>query len=275
MFKAIRITEQNRNMFLSVVDALTLSVCDIMIGAYDEKTGTACGILAAESINHSQLGYALAIRQIYVDENWRRKGAGSALVTALADISVDAGAKALLCYHLEAEEERDDVSGLLESLEFKRTKDALPVYAFRLSEMEAGQVHKDISCAPLKEVGKKQWREIIKLAEEQSAVLNVREYYDEDISYFAYDRSGDFRAALLFSFRDGVLYVDQIIAKEEEETFALETLLSQSFAVAQKKYSPGTEIGITLTAREQEMLLKELTGFKAEKVGSFIAHVLK
>lgn len=274
MIKVTRITKDNRHSFLPAVETLSLAVCDIMLGAYDEETDTACGILSAESVNNEQTGYSIAIRGIYVDEDWRREGIGTVLVNALMDIAVDAGARALLCTHLEAEGETEEVTPFLEAMKFKRTQDALPVYAFRLSEITAGRSHDDISCSPVKGIGARQWRELVKFAYEQATVVNVTNYYDADISFLAYDKDAGLKGALLCSCHDGALYVDRAMTAEQDETAILDSLLYHSVTEAAKKYSPGTEIGITLSDPEEEMLLKELTGNKAEKVGSFVAHVL-
>ncbi len=275
MIKVTKINEKNRLLFLPAVDTLTLAVCDILFGAYDEKTNTACGILAAESVNNGQTGYSLTIRQIYVDEAWRRKGVGTALIHALMDLSVEAGAKAVLCCHLEPAEEDQDLSLFFEALDFKRTKDALPVYGFRLSEIDPGNDNTRFSCVSLKSLEKGEWRDFIRFADERSAVINVRSYYDESISFFAYDHEAVLKGGILCSRRGGVLYVDEVLVAKEDRTSAIEALLYHAVTAARKLYSAGTEIGITLSDPDQEMVLKELTGFKAEKVGSFVAHVVQ
>ena len=275
MIKVTRITEKNRLQFLSAVDTLSLAVCDILFGAYDEKTNTACGILAAESVNNRQIGYSLAVRHIFVDDAWRRKGVGTALVNALMDLSIDAGAKAVLCYHLEPEEDAQDISLFFEALGFKRTKDSLPVYGFRLSEIDPGTDKARFSCISLKSFDKGKWMDFLRFADERSALINVRSYYDENISFFAYDHEDGLRGAILCSHRGGVLYVDEVLTVKEDRIPVIEDLLYHAVTEAGKLYSGGTEIGITLSDPDQERILKELTGFKAEKVGSFVAHVVQ
>ena len=275
MIRVTRINEQNRDLFLPAVETLTLAVSDLLLGAYEQKINTACGILAAESVRNEKLGFCLAIRQIYVDEAWRKKGVGRALVNALLDISLDVGAKAVLCCHLETGEEGETLSPFFEALEFKRTRDALPVYGFRLSEIDPGKDHAEITCVPLKEAGGLEWRSFIKYADERNAVINVRSYYDEQTSFFAYDKNGRFRGVILISRRGGVLFVDELLCEKEGQTFTLEALIFHAVSAAEKLYSPGTEIGIVLAGPEQEMILCELTGFHAEKLGSFVAHVVQ
>ena len=275
MIKVTRISEKNRLQFLPAVDTLSLAVCDVLFGAYDEKTNTACGILAAESVNNGQTGYSLTIRHIYVDDAWRRKGVGTALVNALMDLSVDAGARAILCFHLEPEEDDQELSLFFEALDFKRTKDSLPVYGFRLSEIDPGTDKAKFSCVSLISLDKRKWSDFLRFAQERSAVINVRSYYDENISFFAYDRENGLRGALLCSHRGGVLYVDEVLTAKEDRISVIEALLYHAVTEAGKLYSGGTEIGITLSDPDQEMVLKELTGFKAEKVGSFVAHVVQ
>lgn len=274
MIKVTRINGQNRDSFLPAVDALSLAVCDVILGAYDEKTDTACGILAAESVNNEQLGYTLAIRHIYVDEEWRGKGAGKALVNALMDLTTDAGAKAVMCCHLEAEDETEELSGFLEAMEFKRTRDSLPLFGFRLSEIETGSFTEQIRCVPLKSLENREWKEFVRFAGRRSAVINVRNYYEDSISFVAFDDDSDIRGALLCSRRGQVLCVDVVLTVNDKGNKTLEALISHAVSEAQKLYSPGTEIGIMLKDPEQEMILKELTGFKTEKVGSYIAHVV-
>jgi len=275
MIKVTGINKENRNLFLPAVDTLSLAVCDIILGAYDEKTDTACGILAAESEDNGQTGYSFAIRHIYVNEDWRGKGVGRALINALMDLSLEAGAKTLLCCHMENEGSENDLSIFFEALGFKRTKDTLPVYAFRLSEIDKGKADDKISCIPLKELEDRKWRELLLLAEKKSAVINVKRYYDENISSVVYDGREGLKGALLISRRNGVLAVDRVLITKENRTRILEALIYQAVTEAEKLCPPGTEIGIMLTDQDQEMTVKELTGFKAEKVGSFAAHVLQ
>ncbi len=275
MIKVTRISGQNSNMFLPAVDTLTLAVCDILLGAYDMKTDTACGILAAESVRNEKLGYCLAIRQIFVDEAWRRKKAGTKLVDALMDIAMHVGAKAVLCCHLETGEGGDPVSRFFEALAFKRTQDALPVYGFRLAEIDAGKDHEEITCVPLKDTAELAWKGFVGYADKRSAVINVRSYYDERISFLAYDKNAALQGAILVSFRNGVLFVDELLSEKEGKIRILEALICHAVTEANKFYSPATEIGIILADREQETNLYELTGFHAEKLGSFVVHVVQ
>ena len=275
MIKVTRVNEKNGNLFLPAVDTLSLAVCDVILGAYDDKTDTACGILAAESTANDSIGYTLAIRHIYVDEAWRGKGVGRALVNALMDITTEVGAKAVLCSHIETEEEDEELSFFLEALGFKRTKDSLPVYAFRLLEINAGKDNDKYSCRPLKELDAKEWLTFVRFADERSRVINVKSYYDENISFLAYDSEGELRGALLCSRRGVVLFTDVVLTTKDDRTAILEALVYNAVTEAGKFYSPGSEIGITLKDQDQGMLLGELTEFKAEKIGSFVAHVVQ
>gem|GEM_PF-3193562 len=275
MIKVTRINEENRDLFLPAVDTMALAICDILLGAYDTKTNTACGVLAAESEKNPQTGYTLAIRHIYVDESCRMKGVGRALVNALMDISVEVGAKAVLITHVEAEVGEEELSPFFEALDFKRTEDFLPVYGFMLSEIDAGKDNPNVTCIPFKSIEARGWREFIKFADERSVMVNVRSYYDENTSFLAYNKESELTGAILCSRRTGVLFVDRLIVTNVERVGTTEALIYHAVTEAGKLYSPGSEVGITLSGPEQEMLLSELTEFKAEKVGSFVAHVVQ
>ena len=275
MIKVTRITPKNREIFLPAMDTLCLAVCDVIFGAYDSKTDTACGILAAESVKNEQTGYSFSIRHIYVDEAWRRKGVGTALINALMDLTVEAGAKAVLCTHLESEDDEPELSFFFEARDFKRTRDTLPVYGFRLMEIGPGNDNSKYSCIPIKSLDKRKWSEFVRFTDERSVIVNVRSYYEENISFFAYDNEGALKGTILCSRRGGVLFVDEVLIVKDDRTGVLEALICHTVSEAARLYSPGTEIGITLSGTDQEMVLKELTGFKAEKVGFFVTHVIQ
>ena len=77
------INETNSDMFLPAVPDQALVTSDIFVGVTDDETDTACGVLAAEAIGE----HTLAIRFMWVAEDYRGRGAGRELVYTLMEVA--------------------------------------------------------------------------------------------------------------------------------------------------------------------------------------------
>ena len=117
--QATIINENNSEAFLGAVDTESLVNSDLFFGAVDEKSDAAVGVLAVGAGGN----HTLAIRFIYVDEEYRRQGAGSSMLSLLTEVAYDMEAEAIVCALFISEEELE-------------IRDFLLAYGFLESESE-------------------------------------------------------------------------------------------------------------------------------------------
>lgn len=275
MFDIVRITEKNRDGFLSVIDNYSLAVSDILFGAVDKDTDAACGVIAGESVRDHKLGYTLAIRFLFVEERHRRQGIGSGLVSALLEMAGDVGAAAVTCCRYESYDSTDDLREFFASVEAMMTSDTVPVYGFRLCDMVISEVKHDFQCGPLAKLPDLKWREFVRMAADRGEIINVKSYYEPACSVFVYDKTRNFRGAILISRRTGVLFVDHFIVANKADSKVTELLVTLAVKQATRRYTPGTEIGITTKNNDWEMIVADYTDEKTEKIGEFVEYVIR
>ena len=95
----------NSSGFINGFDHEVIKNSDLFIGAIEETTDTAIGVLAAEVIEDNMI----AIRHIYVSKSCRRTGAGREMMERLFEITRETKAAGILCAHpADAEDEVED-----------------------------------------------------------------------------------------------------------------------------------------------------------------------
>ena len=105
---------------------------DLFIGVYDETDDTACGALMATRISDD----TVRIVDMHVSEEYRRQGAGTAMITYLQEFAYEAGIETLLCTH-EREYDIDPVSAFLEKNGFAEDEDkTLNVYSVTVTDLK-------------------------------------------------------------------------------------------------------------------------------------------
>ncbi|MCR5626781.1 MAG: GNAT family N-acetyltransferase [Lachnospiraceae bacterium] len=110
----VLIGEENEDMFLGIIPADIKESVDVAIGAVDEETDTACGVLSAEALENGEL----MINFIYVEEEWRNKGAAKAMIRLLQEIAAGTDRTGITCGHWIPKDDGDPLNMVLNACGF-------------------------------------------------------------------------------------------------------------------------------------------------------------
>ncbi|MCR5594672.1 MAG: GNAT family N-acetyltransferase [Lachnospiraceae bacterium] len=260
---ATLITKNNRQQFLQAVPRTLLKNCDVFLGAIDEDEDVACGVLAAEALpDHS-----LAIRFIYVAEEYRRMGAGTVMIEALKDVAYEIEATGLICLH-EAGNESDGIDELLtETLFYSNPDDSSFIYSVSLDQLEAGREMKHMMCFALSDISDKRWKSVgdkwRKLKGDPSvlhAFEDDRKDYDQDYSFIYIDKSETSMGLLLVYENAGNYEIDTFQTAGKNADVAGLTLINNAVDRAKKNLPGDTRIIAEAAGEKVEKLLNGLSG---------------
>ncbi|MBR6390558.1 MAG: GNAT family N-acetyltransferase [Lachnospiraceae bacterium] len=220
------INESNSDLFLPAVPSEELITSDLFIGVTDEETDTACGVLAAAAIGD----HTLAIRYIWVAEEYRGRGAGTELVLTFMEAAEIMDAASAVCVHSRGNVS-DGVAETLEKCGFVRDDEQTsPIYAVSISELGEGvkgagdKAPAGIRICPLSKIDDKQWqvsglnwRSSDGPAAGLKAFGRRRGSYDTELSFVALDKQEDI-SGLLLGIRKGSEYELQTLSAMGEQT---------------------------------------------------------
>ena len=219
------INESNSDLFLPAVPTEELVTSDLFIGVTDDETDTACGVLAAAAIGD----HTLAIRYMWVAEEYRGRGAGTELVLTLMEAAESMDAASVVCAHSRGNIS-DGVAETLEKCGFVRDDEQTsPIYAVSISELGDGvkgagdKAPAGIRICPLSRIDDKQWqvgglnwRSSDGPAAGLKAFGRRRGSYDTGLSFAALDKQENI-VGLLLGTRKGSEYEFQTLSAMGEQ----------------------------------------------------------
>ncbi len=261
----VMVTAENASSFLRAVSTEALLDSDLFIGAVDEETDTACGVLAAGALP----GHVLAIRYIYVEETSRNKGAGRALLDLLRDIASEIGVSAIIC---AVENEMEDVVRLLESYGFIMDMSAeISRYSAKLSDLKAKRSDFNGRVTPLRYLEKEKRNEIF--ATFGGLNLTEPEMYDGDISCAAYDEEDRAIGALFAKRGVNELSIELAGAAPDTVDSVKTALVKYAVTEAKNRLSEDTEVFAAFSGGEERYEAESLCGGAFAFIGDTILMV--
>lgn len=274
------INESNSAQFLPAVPTEELTGSDLFIGVVDEETDTACGVLAAAAIGD----HTLAIRYMWVDENYRGRGAGTELVLTLMEAAGSMDAASIVCAHSRGNVS-DGVSETLDKCGFVRDEEQTsPIYAVSLSELNLGRKGKKsdagqgmkIKIKPLSGIDDKQWQVGgLNWKSNDGPVSGLRAFsfrrdsYDLKLSFAALDKSEDITGLLLGTCnKDRSEYEFRVLsAMGKQAPRILRELIDHAAAAARREMGEDARIIVSPVAQYSMNLLEQITDGAYIKVG--------
>lgn len=266
------ITQSNSASFLPVVSDEALYDCDLFIGAIDETKDMAVGVLGVEAV----YDHSLAIRYIYVDEDYRRMGAGTALLKRLKDVASKMDAASLICTHINSSES-NGVYELLSSAGFEEDLDSVPVYSADLADIEVRGVKSKYRIIQLKSLYSEEWADFIKdwsmgsikNPEGDTADIFERGFYDPLHSYMAY--SGSLLVGELLSVKtpDGY-WISHFGARGDDANAIMYELIVKAVSYARENLDEGTQITICTDSSKMLNIFNNLTRDRSIKTGESV-----
>ena len=241
----------------------------------DEKTDTACGVLAAGADPDS----GLTINFIYVDEAYRHKGAGQALIDQLKQFADDLTLSGISCVH-EVTRQSDGVYELLKECGFEETPmPELATYEAVLSDIHLPSKKTTSKVVPIKELTDHQWRSYSSKVEAMSreddsgivVPLLDRKSYDKDISWAYLDEDIRVMGVILVEALGEVISIDALRATAKEPAKVILDLLIGAVTATKKKFSKETTVLMNPHNSDHKLLLEKLSGGKAKKRADIVS----
>ena len=254
--KIVQLTRENERMFLETIPRDVLKYNDLFLGAIDEDTDTACGVLAALIDEEA----SLVITYIYVAEGYRMKGAGSELIKALKEYAAAGQAEMISCVHAR-EPLGDGVYELLDSCGFVTFEEATTkVYSISLSDIDIPQKEAVSDIVPLKDISHTQWNLYEKKMKELDA--DDEEGYYLPLAPRDYDM-GKVKGALLADTDKNGINLDHLrVFGEEAYPVMLDLIITAAEAVREKIFED-VQILFSPLSDEHKKLMDERTGDRA------------
>ncbi len=237
------ITEKNADFFLPVIPTEALIRSDIFIGAIDEETGTACGVLSVEA----QEEHVLALRYIYVAEEMRRRGAGRAMINMLQEVAVEIDASSIVCSS-SWRGENDSIRELLLSGGFSPDMSSpVPVYSIPITEKDPGEIEYSGRIVRISDMTNEEKYEFIKewsdrIRKEKRNFEEFAPYHGIDMKYSfaAYDIYDNPCGMLLVSTRGDEITLEMIAGRGKDEETVCEALLRRMIKEVQTEFKVNT-----------------------------------
>ncbi len=260
---SVLVTEENSDRFLPVLNRETLVNSDVFIGAVDEETDTACGILTAEAVDDN----VLAINFIYVDEAFRRKGAGKKMVSLLQEFAGSGGISSIVCLR-NMEGNDDSVVALLTECGFIMDMSAgAELCSLRISELiDPSNAKFKGSVSSIKETGEKQLKEAVKKwrktpagKSEEFGSIFFSEDIDGDLSFIASDEKGSPCAVFLTDSDDNECRIAAFRPADEKQERAALAILEKFVPKAREKYREDARLVAAIRSAGQFGLFSRVT----------------
>ncbi len=270
MFFATLIDEANGSLFLPAISLENLVASDVFVGVVEVESDTACGVLAAESLHDEQGGLVLAIREIFVDEAYQRKGAGRCLIRFLQDVAPTWGVGALICTFLESNKK---VSRFLKKTGFYEEKQKDTLYECALSDLSRTTGGKGLTYKPLSKIKGTDWDALVKVAEKRDYAVSVRSSYDPKISTAVFDKEEKPQGALLISEGEDGLFVEAMLPFVENNGSQLSTLLQGACESAMQARPPETKVSVAVhDDLAQELYILDVAKINAKKTDNIVTY---
>ncbi len=276
--KSTLITEDNAHLFVEGIPKDVRDSADLLLGAIDEETDTACGVLAASVDDDNNL----QITFIYVAEKFRRRGAGKNLLKTMKEVAEDNKSSEISCIHTKTAIS-DGVYELLEKSGFV----LFDLACVTTYEVRAGDVYipdRDISILilPVSELEKAQWRDLsekvsmLEKQDEVGCVLPLRdiEGYDKKYSFVSFSKDGRITGALLVSARAGVLSIDGLYSFGKNEEKIKEDLIIAAKEAVEEELGEDTVVLMCPYTDEQLKEMDRICGGKEIKREETVVQIL-
>ncbi len=281
MFKGTLIGKENADKFLSVINDSVLIDSDIFIGVYDDKEDVACGVLSASAEDDG----TVLIRHIYVDENYRHKGAGTELFNTLIRLCYEIGAIEIRASYIRGFDINEDTDEFFDALGLELQKYKSPLYLLNPYDIELDKYNIDTDdVVPLSMIDNKSYRQISDRInalsaddddndEEDLKILPIdnRIFYHQDLSCAYVDAaSGNCRGIFLLKELEHALSIELLhVFSDNGEKIALSLI---KYALDKFMKSKKRDVSVLVNPSNERIkeLLNYVTGGNSRKIGESV-----
>ena len=184
---ATLVREKNKDAFLNLLPENKYDKNELIIGAVDESTETACGVLQAVSTSDNEL----RITNIYVSDEYRNQGAATEMVRLFCDIAARINIREADCFYIE-NSDNDYLKNVFYKTAFADRSPDLMQYLFKPSNIDVDMALSDNAknIRQLKNVSAESFNTFIRetnsnLQNEKKSLgiaLKEQSFYDEELS---------------------------------------------------------------------------------------------
>lgn len=246
------VNESNLSFFLPILD-IKPTEDDLVVGVIDKDSKTACGALRAEAAPDNRL----ILSYIYVDREYRNKGAGRELVRFFLEMAYDLGAKSIGCCYI-GNTESAYLRRVLEKAGFVDESDELNVYIANIEDFNVaslGPETKGVTVIPLRS-----------LPADRRDFLPVKEkdYYNENVSIIAVDNASG-KGMILLHPIDKRLSLETLEASGAQKIQILYALIRKAVFNAKETNAYGEWILTEGSSVRAKAILAKLTAYSSVK----------
>ncbi len=271
---AVFVNEGNQKQFLAGIPDKFVKDADIIIGAVEEERDVACGVLTAR-ISRNRV---IEITFIYVDEQYRNRGAGKAMVEFLQGSAEGMELFWIRCEQVRffdnpVNEELDAVSGLLYACGFGEREKG-NIYECRVRDLKWSKKNDPYPVRKLRQFGKSGFRrlfeDLYKGRDPQyiaSRADYVQREYDGEYSIILCGEDDRWEAGVLVRIIENRPLIAEIIrakdAGDDVVYMMMDMLMKQFF----EDFPMETKVGFLVVQEGMYELAMTFSKEKAKKTG--------
>lgn len=270
MFIPTLLDEKNGSAFLPALTSQAARDANLLIGVVETETDTACGVLAAELRADGERD-DFVILQLSVSEEFREKGAESALLRYLEDIASDIGCSSVYASELIMDGEESENEQCYLGTGFYAEERSLPLKSFTLSDISVRNRKSDCVSIPLKSLSDEDWEEFQNKIRTTSFYVGERSEYDTGLSNFLLQKDGQICGGLLVQNEGQELFIDVMVAFGRDEEALFNDLFLELYKKSRLKKQQDTIVKMyQASGLVYQKMIWEMTGQKAKTVGKLV-----
>lgn len=268
--KITLVTEQNKHYFMCLMSEQIWNKSDLILGAIYEDT--ACGILAVSQEDAT----TLSITNLFVAEDFRRKGIATSLLNELHKQAEESGFDVTMCQYVQ-NQNTEDLTQCLSNNLFEQDELKSPIYVIRLNELPEKFFEKKATAKlmPLSRVNRTLWNKFMFLLEsrqdEEGTVpaFKQREAYDQDASFFLINNM-EIRGCILFEKQENDYILSYFCVIGEKSPVSMVALLLESYKALKNSCSGDTKIYMNALTETIQKMIVRITEGKAQLLGEAV-----
>ena len=260
---ATLVREKNKDAFLNLLSENKYDKNELIIGAVDEPTETACGVLQAVSTSDNEL----RITNIYVSDEYRNQGAATEMVRLFCDIAARINIREADCFYIE-NSDNDYLKNVFYKTAFADRSPDLMQYLFKPSNIDVDMALSDNAknIRQLKNVSAESFNTFIRetnsnLQNEKNSLgiaLKEQSFYDEELSLL-YLKNEKIIGSILFRRLQYEVSLEYMNFSDKENNVGLLELIRASQYLFNKKGLSDEYILVNAYHDEHLSLLDGLT----------------
>ena len=270
MFILTLLDEKNESAFLPALTAQAARNANLIIGVIETETDTACGVLAAELRADGERD-SFVILQLTVAEEFRGKGAESAMLRYLEDITSDIGCSSVYASELIMDGEESENEQYYLGTGFYVEDRSLPLKGFTFSDISVRSRKSDCACIPLMNLSDEDWDEFQNKIQTTSFYVGERSEYDKSLSTFLFQKDRQICGGILVQDEGQELFIDCIAIFGRDEEALFNDLFFELYKKSRLKKQPDTIVRMYQPSGfVYQKMLQEMTAQKAKTVGKLV-----